>query len=216
MITVLAILIAAVFAYVGVKKKFFVMWAMLFNLIVSIYLSIMLVYAISKSTPDVGSNGYFLAGCLLALVALFYTIFHVIVKFYVIGNNVIEFPVLFDKIGAPVFGFIFGYLACCFVLFSLGIMPIAKHRFMTNVLGDADLASVASLPVKKACCFTGNVTRQCYPVKSGEIIDWLTTVSDEQEEPVLESGSAREDVAEQLAEENEENMEEYPPDETDE
>jgi hypothetical protein len=222
MITVFAILIAAVFACVGLKKKFFVMWAMVFNLIISIYLSVMLVHAIGKATPDIGESGYFLASCLIALAALFYAIFHVIVKFYIIGNNVIEFSVLFDRIGAPVLGFLFGYLACCFILFALGIMPIAKHEFITNVLGDKTLASIASPPVKRACAFTGYATLQCYPVKSGEIIDWLMTVSDEQQTPEFESGSAREDLADELAggdfkdqptDEMEDSMDDYSTDE---
>ncbi len=213
MVTAFAILIGAGFIYVGLKKGFLVMWAMLFNLIVSVYLSVMLVHVISKSTPDIGTNGYFLAACLLVLGALFYAIFHIIIKVYVIGSNVIEFPVLFDRIGAGVLGFVFGYLACCFILFALGIMPIAKHKFMTNVLRNDTLASLASGPVERACSFTGHATLQCYPVKSGEIIDWLTTVSDRQQTPKLESGSAREDIAEELAEEG---MEEQPPNETEE
>ncbi len=213
MVTAFAILIGAVFVFVGLKKRFFVIWAMLFNLIVSVYLSVMLVHVISKSTPDIGTNGYFLAACLLVLAALFYAIFHIIVKFYVIGSNVIEFPVLFDRIGAGVLGFVFGYLACCFVLFALGVMPIAKHEFMTNVLKKDTLASLASPPVKRACSFTGHATRQCYPVKSGEIIDWLTTVGDRQQKPELESGSARDDIAEELAEVE---MEDRSPEETDE
>jgi hypothetical protein len=199
MITVLAILIGVVFIYVGLKKKFFVMWAMLFNLLVSFFLSVMLVHLISKITPEIGNNAYFLALLLLVLAALFYAILHIITKFYIIGSNAIELPILFDKIGAGLLGFVFGFLTCSFVLFAVGVMPIAKHEFMTNVLGDKTLASIAAIPVKKACSFTGYASRQCYPKIGDDVTDWLMTLSELQETPVLKSGSARDDIAEELA-----------------
>ena len=199
MITVFAILIGAAFIYVGFKKRFFVMWAMLFNLFVSIYLAVMFVHAIAKSSPDIGSNGYFLALCLLALTALIYAILHIVVKFYVIGSNDIEFPMLFDKIGAGLLGFIFGYLVCCVVLFSIGIMPVAKHEAITNVLGNNTLAAITAPPVKKVCNFMGAVTLQCDPEKGDAVINWLMQVSDKQKTPKLESGSARDDIAKELA-----------------
>lgn len=135
MVSLFAILLGGVFAYIGLKKKFFVMWSMLFNLLVSIFLGVMFLPLISNLTPDIGENGYFLSVCMFVLTALFFFTLHVIVKMYLIASDSGVFPVVIDQVGAGILGFLFGYMACCFVFFVLSVMPIAKHPFMTNVLG---------------------------------------------------------------------------------
>ena len=183
-----AILVGGAFAYIGLKKKFFVMWSMLFNLLVSIFLGIMFLPLISRLTPDIGQNGYFLSLCMFVLTALFFFTLHVIVKMYIITSSSGVFPVIFDQVGAGILGFLFGYIVCCFVFFVLSVMPIAKHPFMTNVFGKEGFGALSSRPVKKVCCFVGSASLQCYPDKSDAVIDWLIKVSEKQEEPVLESG----------------------------
>ena len=200
MISLCLILVGGVFTYIGIKKKFFVMWAMVINLLISMFLSVMLMPLMAKLMPDLGEDAYFLTVCLLVLSALFYVLFHMIVKLYITGNNTIEFPLVFDKIGAGLLGFLFGYLACSFVLFALSVMPIAKHEFITNVFGEKGLGPVVSRPVKKACDFVGSMTIQCDPTNCEGVIDWLWAVSEKQEEPELES--IRTGIEEELSEKN--------------
>jgi hypothetical protein len=200
MISLCLILAGGVFTYVGIKKRFFVMWAMIINLLVSMFLSVMLMPLMAKLVPDIGRNAYFLTACLLVLSALFYVLFHMIVKLYITGNNPIEFPLVFDRIGSGVLGFFFGYFACSFVLFALSVMPIAKHEFITNVFGEKGLGPVVSRPVKIACNFVGSMTIQCHPNNCEGVIDWLGAVSEKQEEPELES--IRTEIEEELKENN--------------
>jgi len=182
-----AILLGGAFAYIGLKKKFFVMWSMLFNLLVSIFLGVMFLPLISRLTPDIGENGYFLSLCMFVLTALFFFTLHVIVKMYVIASNSGVFPVIFDRVGAGILGFLFGYIVCCFVFFILSVMPIAKHPFMTNVFGKKGFGALSSRPVKKMGRFVGSASLQCYPDKSDTVIDWLITVSQEKQKPELKS-----------------------------
>ena len=198
MIYLLLILVGGVFTYIGIKKRFFVMWAMTINLLISMFLSVMLMPLMAKLIPDIGGNAYFLAACLLVLSVLFYVLFHMIVKLYITGNTTIKFPLVFDKIGSGLLGFWFGYLACSFVLFALSVMPIAKHEFITNVFGEKGFGPVASRPVKKACDFVGSMTIQCQPNNCEGVIDWLGAVSEKQNKPELES--IRTGVAEELSE----------------
>jgi len=198
MISLCLILAGSVFAYIGVKKKFFVMWGMGINLLISMFLSVMLMPLVAKLVPDIGENAYFLAFCLLVLSSLFYVLFHMIVKLYIAGDNIIEFPLVFDKIGSGLLGFLFGYFACSFVLFALSVMPIAKHEFVTNVFGSKGFAVTASRPVKKACNFVGSMTIQRNPDNCEGVIKWLKALSEKQEEPEIES--IRSDVAEELSE----------------
>lgn len=163
------------------------MWGMTINLFISIFLSVMLMPLVSRVTPDIGENAYFLAACLLVLSAFFYVLFHMIVKLYITGNNIIAFPLLFDKIGAGLLGFLFGYFACSLVLFALSVMPVAKYEFMTNVFGEKGFGFTASHRVKKACDFVGSMTIQCDPTSCEDVIEWLGAVSEKQEEPELES-----------------------------
>lgn len=198
MVSLCLILAGGVFTYIGIKKRFFVMWGMTINLLISMFLSVMLVPLMAKLVPDIGENSYFLTVCLLILSALFYVLFHMIVKLYITGNNTIEFPLVFDKIGSGLLGFLFGYFACSFVLFALSVMPIAKHEFVTNVFGEKGFGFTASRPVKKACNFVGSMTIQRNPNNCEGVIDWLGAVSEKQEEPEIES--IRADVAEELSE----------------
>lgn len=194
-----AILLGGAFAYIGLKKKFFVMWSMLFNLLVSIFLGVMFLPLISRLTPDIGENGYFLSLCMFVLTALFFFTLHIIVKMYVIASNSGVFPVIFDRVGAGILGFLFGYIVCCFVFFVLSVMPIAKHPFITNVFGKEGFGALSSRPVKKMCRFAGSASLQCYPDKSDTVIDWLITVSQEQQKPELKSG--RTEIEKELTDE---------------
>lgn len=182
-----AILLGGAFAYIGLKKKFFLMWSMLFNLFVSIFLGIMLLPLISRLTPDIGQNGYFLSATMFVLTALFFFTLNFIVKMYVISSNSGVFPVIFDRIGAGCLGFLFGYIICCFVFFVLSVMPIAKHPVMTNVFGKEGFGALSSRPVKKMCRLVGSASWQCYPDKSDKVINWLIMISEKQEEPELKS-----------------------------
>jgi len=194
-----AILVGGAFVYIGLKKKFFVMWSMLFNLLVSIFLGVMFLPLISRLTPDIGQNGYFLSLCMFVLTALFFFTLHVIVKRYVIASNSGVFPVIFDQIGAGILGFLFGYIVCSFVFFVLSMMPIAKHQMITNVFGKEGFGALSSRPVKKVCCFVGSASLQCYPDKSDTVIEWLIRVSEKQEEPGLKS--TRTGIEEELTDE---------------
>ncbi|MBA7485891.1 hypothetical protein ES707_21443 [subsurface metagenome] len=61
MILLLAVVVGVVFAVIGVRKGFFPMWLVLFNILISIYVGVMLSPTLVAIRPDMEQEPYYLA-----------------------------------------------------------------------------------------------------------------------------------------------------------
>jgi len=67
-------------------------------------------------------------------------------------------------------GFITGYVATCFVLLVVSIMPITAHRYVSGTLDADHLAAAVKAPVTATCNFIAIASMQIYPDVADGII----------------------------------------------
>ncbi len=176
-----AVLVGAVFAMIGIKKGFYPIWAILFNILISIYLGIMLAPTIVGIIPDIGNSRYHYAGCVAGIAIVTFTVLQTIATSFLTGTYDVSFPKIFSSVGAGILGFLSGYLVCSFALFVICIMPFSKEPFIRKVCGQSDLAPSAVASVVNVCDFVGDLSMQHYDNVAAGVVDWLIMPADESE-----------------------------------
>ena len=171
----IAILTGVIFVVIGIRKKFCLMWVTFFNIMVTIYSSIMLTPTIIGLFPNIKDIGYNRAICVLGVGAIVFAILHAITNYYFIDIDKISFPEIPGKIGAGILGFISGYFMCSFVLFVICITPFPEYPFVKNVFGEKNIAPTAAKTVDKVCNFVGAISLQVDNSTNAKVIDWLAS-----------------------------------------
>ena len=106
----IGIFVAAVFAWFAVKIGFYEIWAMLFNIVISIYLAIRLRPVVPKFFPAAGAAPYSDVLIIVAIALGVFLILHGITYVFLTSQFAVPFPKLFDILGAGVLGFLTGFL----------------------------------------------------------------------------------------------------------
>ena len=173
MIILVAIVVGVVFAVVGIRKGFFSTWAILFNILISIYLSIMITPVLVDRILFLGRTSYHVAGCVVVVGIVFFAILHTIASSFLTETFEVSFPKLFNSAAAAILGFLTGYLLLNFVLFAICITPVSQQPIMKIFCGDDALGSVTMPAVRGACNFVNKVSLQRYedgPKKAAELL----------------------------------------------
>lgn len=191
------VLVGILFAVAMIRKGFFTTWAILFNIIISIYLGVMLEPAIIEILPDVGNSGYHHAICLLVIAILSFTILQTIAVTFLIGTYEVTFPQIVNSIGSGLLGFISGYLVCGFVLFVLCVGQFSNIAFVEKICGQGRVKAVAKGPVVKVCSFVAAVSFQD-STGNQEVIDGLLSTEYEIEPEAHEENDELEAIEEDL------------------
>ena len=174
---VLAGAAGAVLAYK--KSNFYKMWAILFNIFIAVYLSVMISPLIVKMIPeDISGLEYQKAACILGVAVIVFGILQAIAVNLITGVCDVTFPKLVDTIGIPALGFFSGWFVCAFLLFLVTIMPVSQKGFLQETFPSDGVAvsSVAGL-----CSVTSNVSLQRYNYKHRQIIQSLVNPAAEQD-----------------------------------
>ena len=153
-----AILGGIILAVFAVKKKFYSMWPVLFNVMVSIYLGVMILPLIVGFAEDIENSPYHLAGCILLTAIAVFAILQTITTTFFTGAFEVSFPRLFDNIGAGILGFVSGYIACTFICFLIFVCPFSDRLFDNKDI----LANSSTKTVIRTCDLVGCASFQCY------------------------------------------------------
>ena len=126
------ILVGGLFAYFAIKKGFYEMWALGFNIIISIYLAVFLGPVVANIIPT-GTAVYSKALTVLATAVACFLILHGISYTLITGQFSISFPKIVDVVGAGLFGFLIGFLVWSFVSLLIMTTPITKNTFVKEI-----------------------------------------------------------------------------------
>lgn len=126
------ILVGGLFAYFALKKGFYEMWALGFNIIISIYLAVFLGPVVSNIIPA-GTAVYSKALTVLATAVACFLILHGISYTLITGQFSISFPKIVDVVGASLFGFLIGFLVWNFISLLIMTTPITKNAFAKEI-----------------------------------------------------------------------------------
>lgn len=149
-----AIIVGIICAIISLKKRFYSMWPMLFNVLVSIYLAVMLTPFLVDLIPEISSlavRARYYAATMVIIALLVFLILQVVAIKVFTSEVTISFPSMFDGIGSAVLGFLAGYITVAFIFFVVSIMPLAKKPFMKKIVKAKtfELATVDS--ITRAC-----------------------------------------------------------------
>ncbi len=126
------ILVGGLFAYFAIKKGFYEMWALGFNIIISIYLAVFLGPVVADIIPA-GTAVYSKALTVLATAVACFLILHGISYTLITGQFSISFPKIVDVVGAGLFGFLIGFLVWSFISLLIMATPITNNTLAKEI-----------------------------------------------------------------------------------
>ncbi len=142
------ILAAALVAWFAVRIGFYEAWIMLFNLVVSTYMSIFLTPVITAVVPAAGDTAYGNALTLIAIALGAFLVLHGLSYSFLTGQFRVSFPQVFDRVGSGLLGFLGGLLIWSFAALVICATPISQNSFLRDfglrsTVDDTNVAYVA-------------------------------------------------------------------------
>lgn len=133
MIFWITILGSAIFAWIAIKIRFYETWALLFNIVISIYLAIYLTPIIADILPAAVDIHYGTALTIIALAAAVFLILHGTTYVLFTGQFEVPFPKIFDILFAGFLGFLTGFLVLSFTALLIRVTPISQNKFLNEM-----------------------------------------------------------------------------------
>jgi len=147
----IAILTGALFIWLAVRMGFYETWAMLFNILVSIYVAIFLAPVVAEFVPMPGKASWCVALSMLVLGGGCFAILHGLSWVFLTGQFNIRFPGLFDVVLSGLLGFIAGFLVLSFAALMVSTTPLAQNKIVSTlgVTREGQRANIAGIAY---CC----------------------------------------------------------------
>jgi hypothetical protein len=181
MIWTAAIAMGFVFAVCGYRRGFYATWAVLFNIAISIYLSVMLTPTAAAFLPAVlpdgakssdGSFWYAYAGIAAAAAFVSFVILQIIATVFFTGTFNISLPKLVDKLGAALIGFAAGYVLWGFICFLVLIMPKSENVLLKSFTAGSESKELSMSAVSKVVNTINLVSLQPNREQVKNVISW--------------------------------------------
>ena len=128
----IGILVGGTFAWLAIKLGFYQTWALIFNIIISIYLAVYLRPVIAN-IPAVGDTPYSNVLTMAAVALASFLILHGISYTFLTGQFNVSFPKVFDTLGTGLLGFLAGFLIWSFVSLLIFITPVSQNTFVKGI-----------------------------------------------------------------------------------
>ncbi len=128
----IGILVGGTFAWFAIKLGFYQTWALVFNIIISIYLAVYL-QPIIANIPAVGNTPYSNALAMAVIALASFLILHGISYTFLTGQFNVSFPKVFDTLGAGLLGFLAGFLVWSFLILLIYITPASQDSFVKGI-----------------------------------------------------------------------------------
>jgi len=174
MFILFTIVAGVVGAVLGRRVGFIAVWVFLFNLLIAVYVSLMLTPTLIGYVPLLHSSRYYHALTLLFVALLIFLICHNFVSMFLAQAFSARIPRFFNNFFAAVTGFLAGHFACGFILFIIGVTPLAEASFMKQ-LSDTSLARSVEPPVLCSTQMVSTISFQCDRQERRQVIEWFTT-----------------------------------------
>ncbi len=133
MIFWVGIFVGALFAHFAIKMGFYETWAMLFNIVISIYLAIFLRPLAAQLFPAACDMPYGVALTLISIAVASFLILHTISYTFITGQFTVSFPKIFNSLGAGFLGFLAGFLTWSFVALLVCVTPLSHNTFVKQI-----------------------------------------------------------------------------------
>ena len=171
------IAVGLVFALIGYKKTWYPSWALLFNILISVYTSIMITPQIVDNVPFIRvylSSFSYSAFALTSAVIIFAVMQLLTFKFFT-SVYVISFPKLLNTIGSAVLGFLTGSVIAGFLFFLINITPLSDFPAVRSFTQDRQISDKTNNVMLTTCNFVHNISLQPDPTAIDGQIDKILT-----------------------------------------
>jgi hypothetical protein len=168
----MGILVGGIFAWLAVKLGFYQTWALVFNIIISIYLSLYLLPAIANISA-VGDTPYSNALSILIIAVVSFLIFQGISYTFLTGQFNISFPRVFDTLGSGLLGFLAGYLVWSFLSLLIYITPVSQNTFVKDSGFKDEFQQTSVAYISRFCNLVNVIVSQDKEISVEQIISGL-------------------------------------------
>lgn len=156
----IAILGGALFVWLAVRVGFYETWVLLFNVAISMYVSVFLApLLVELAPPPGGAASYHVALCLAVLAGGCFALLQGLSFVFLTGQYHIPFPRVFDVVLSGVLGFAAGFLTLSFIALVLTMTPLAENK-IAGVFSLARQPQQAQDPPTRTIAF-GNPNLAC-------------------------------------------------------
>ena len=168
----ITIIIGIVFALLGLKKTFYPMWALLFNILLAIYLAVMLMPVIIDKFRILTSFGgnYSYSLCLLSMAAVVFVVLQLLTFRFLTAVYCVSFPALLNNAGAAILGFLAGFAVANFIIFLVTITPISNNPSLEKLSNDAQSSDSVNSYVISTCNIINKLSLQCQEDAPGKAV----------------------------------------------
>ncbi|MCX5632154.1 MAG: CvpA family protein [Phycisphaerae bacterium] len=165
MFKLIIIAAALVFAFIGYRKTFYPGWAVLFNLLIAVYISIMSAPQIVDKFPDVRNylGNYTYSGGILAAAVIIFAVLQSFAFRFFTAVSVVSLPKLLNSLGAAILGFLTGSVIAGFLFFLINITPLADNSTVRSFTQDKQIPDRTNGVVLVSCDFIHNISLQPDP-----------------------------------------------------
>ncbi len=127
------ILAGGLFIWFALKIGFYETLALLFNVVISVYVAISLTPGIKDIVPEAGEIPCCEALALVVISGGTFLILYGITYIFLTGQFNISFPKVFDILFAGLLGFFTGFLVLSFVALIITVTPISQNKFVSGI-----------------------------------------------------------------------------------
>jgi hypothetical protein len=126
----IAILGGTLFVWLAVHLGLYETWALLFNVVVSVYVAVFLAPSLAPLTP---ASPYRMALSLLVIGGGLFALLQGLSFVFLTGQFSVRFSRLFDVVAAGVLGFATGFLIFSFLGLAFATTPLAQRGFVGRI-----------------------------------------------------------------------------------
>ncbi len=120
----IAILAGALFVWLAVRMGFYETWALLFNVLISIYVAIFLA---PRLAPVLPASPHRMALTLIVLAGGCFILLHGVCYVFLTGQFSVQFPRFFELVLGGALGFVTGFLIISFLALAITTSPVAQR-----------------------------------------------------------------------------------------
>jgi len=147
----IGILLAIIAGYISLRRGFYEMWGITFNLIISLYITIFAGPMFAKYVPAASSTTYgnlfFIAACAIGC----FLVLHGISYLLITSQLHISFPKIFDVLGAGGLGILVGFLVWNFVWLLIYATPISENALVRDIGFDSQFQQNNKTVIVQVC-----------------------------------------------------------------
>jgi hypothetical protein len=159
------IAVGLVFAVIGYRKTWYPLWALLFNVLISAYTSIMISPQLVDKFPIIRNylGNYSYAVGILAVTGLVFGLLQLLSFKFFTAVYVVSFPGILNSAGAAVLGFLTGTVAAGFLLFLITITPLSDFSAVKFFAQGRQAPDKVNGVVLDTCSFVHAISLQPSP-----------------------------------------------------